>query len=140
MAATLKPCVACCGRPGRLDKLLYVALPGPEARAAILQALTKRTPLAPDVDLHTLGCSPHMQGFSGADLAALVREAAVTSLKVSHAQCSVESLILVHTATANVSSFRHEVVPIRKSKQCSDEAIEACAFAGGSKAGGGMHC
>ena len=79
-----------------------MALPGPEARASILQALTKRTPLAPDVDLHTLGCSPHMQGFSGADLAALVREAAVTSLKVSHAQYSVDSLVLPHTATATV--------------------------------------
>ena len=90
MRSSLQPFLACCGRPGRLDKLLYVALPGPEARAAILQASTKRTPLAPDVDLHTLGCSPRMQGFSGADLAALVREAAVTSLKVSHAQCGVD--------------------------------------------------
>ena len=90
MQSFLQLCVACCGRPGRLDKLLYVALPGPQARTAILQALTKRTPLSPNVDLHTLGCSPHMQGFSGADLAALVREAAVTSLKVSHAQCTLE--------------------------------------------------
>ena len=79
-----------------------MALPGPEARASILQALTKCTPLAPDVDLHTLGCSPHMQGFSGADLAALVREAAVTSLKVNHAYNNVGSLILMHTATGTV--------------------------------------
>ena len=78
-----------------------MALPGPEARASILQALTKRTPLAPDVDLHTLGCSSPMQGFSGADLAALVREAAVISLKVNHAQCGLEPPILMYTATAN---------------------------------------
>lgn len=71
-------------RPGRLDKLLYVALPGPEARVAILQAQAMRTPLAPDVDLQSIGQSPRVQGFSGADLAALVREAAVLSLKACH--------------------------------------------------------
>ena len=71
-------------RPGRLDKLLYVALPGPEARVAILQAQAMRTPLAPDVDLQSIGQSPRVEGFSGADLAALVREAAVLSLKVCH--------------------------------------------------------
>jgi ribosome biogenesis ATPase len=64
-----------------LDKLLYVALPGPEARAAILQAQTQRTPLFVDVDLGAIGRSPRVQGFSGADLAALVREAAVLSLR-----------------------------------------------------------
>ena len=69
-------------RPGRLDKLLYVPLPGPEARVAILRTQTTRTPLAPDVDLQKIGQSPDVQGFSGADLAALAREAAVLSLKV----------------------------------------------------------
>ncbi|CAL5227006.1 g9897 [Coccomyxa viridis] len=68
-------------RPGRLDKLLYVPLPGPEGRVAILRTQTMRTPLAPDVDLQSIGQSPRVQGFSGADLAALAREAAVLSLK-----------------------------------------------------------
>ena len=58
-----------------------MALPGPEARVAILQAQTQRTPLSVDVDLGAIGRSPRVQGFSGADLAALVREAAVLSLK-----------------------------------------------------------
>lgn len=76
-------CRCCCiRRPGRLDKLLYVPLPGPEGRVAILRTQTMRTPLAPDVDLQSIGQSPRVQGFSGADLAALAREAAVLSLKV----------------------------------------------------------
>ena len=33
-------------RPGRLDKLLYVPLPPPDGRAAILKTLTRKTPLA----------------------------------------------------------------------------------------------
>ena len=69
-------------RPGRLDKILYVPLPPPEGRGAILQALTRKTPLAVDVDVAAVGASPHCHGFSGADLAALVREACICALKV----------------------------------------------------------
>lgn len=39
--------------------------------------------MAPDVNLSSIGLSPRINGYSGADLAALVREAAITSLKVS---------------------------------------------------------
>ena len=70
-------------RPGRLDKILYVPLPPPEGRGAILQALTRKTPLAVDVDVGAVGASPQCHGFSGADLAALVREACICALKVS---------------------------------------------------------
>ncbi|GFH28683.1 uncharacterized protein HaLaN_27218, partial [Haematococcus lacustris] len=68
-------------RPGRLDKVLYVPLPPPDGRASILVALTRRTPLAPDVDVRKVGLSKQCDGFSGADLAALVREASVLALK-----------------------------------------------------------
>ena len=89
-------------RPGRLDKLLYVSLPGPEARVAILRTQTMRTPLAPDVDLQSIGQSPRVQGFSGADLAALAREAAVLSLKVlsteTHTPKTTAILVVVNPA------------------------------------------
>jgi len=68
-------------RPGRLDKLLYVPLPPAEARADILRAASRKTPLAPDVSLDEIGRDPRCNGFSGADLAALVREAAVGALR-----------------------------------------------------------
>jgi ribosome biogenesis ATPase len=58
-----------------------VPLPPPEGRASILCALTRRTPLAPGVDVGAVGLSERCSGFSGADLAALVREAAVLALK-----------------------------------------------------------
>ena len=74
-------------RPGRLDKILYVPLPPPEGRGAILQALTRKTPLAVDVDVAAVGASPHCHGFSGADLAALVREACICALKVCLLLC-----------------------------------------------------
>ncbi|GAB4818827.1 hypothetical protein N2152v2_005873 [Parachlorella kessleri] len=70
-------------RPGRLDKMLYVPLPPPDGRVSILQALSRKTPLAGDVDMSVIGMSARLTGFSGADLAALVREACVCSLKES---------------------------------------------------------
>lgn len=70
-------------RPGRLDKLLYVDLPSASERAEILRTMTKKTPLSPDADeaLESFATSDKCDGFSGADLAALVREAATLALR-----------------------------------------------------------
>ncbi|KAJ2878818.1 Ribosome biogenesis ATPase rix7, partial [Coemansia asiatica] len=68
-------------RPGRLDKLLYVELPTVAERADILRTLTKKTPLASDVDLAAVAADTRCQGFSGADLAGLIREASVAALR-----------------------------------------------------------
>ncbi|KAJ2779022.1 Ribosome biogenesis ATPase rix7 [Coemansia javaensis] len=68
-------------RPGRLDRLLYVELPTPPERAEILRTLTKRTPLAADVDLAAVAADSRCDGLSGADLAGLVREASVAALR-----------------------------------------------------------
>jgi ribosome biogenesis ATPase len=68
-------------RPGRLDKLLYVPLPSPEERVKILKTCARKTPLAPDVNLEKIALSERCNGFSGADLASLVREAATEALR-----------------------------------------------------------
>jgi ribosome biogenesis ATPase len=60
-------------RPGRLDKLLYVPLPDPQGRGSILRTLVRKVPLAADVDVTNIGESAQCDGFSGADLASLVR-------------------------------------------------------------------
>ncbi|CAG8609439.1 5962_t:CDS:2, partial [Ambispora gerdemannii] len=70
-------------RPGRLDKLLYVELPTPAERHEILKTLTKKTPLSLDVDLKNIAEDSRCEGFSGADLASLIREAAVSALRES---------------------------------------------------------
>lgn len=66
---------------GRLDKLLYVSLPTPEDRLSILRALSKKVNLAPDVNLESIANDPHANGFSGADCAALLREAGLAVLR-----------------------------------------------------------
>jgi ribosome biogenesis ATPase len=68
-------------RPGRLDKLLYVELPTPGERFDILTKLSSKTPLGPDVDLREVANDARCEGFSGADLASLIRESAVASLR-----------------------------------------------------------
>lgn len=74
-------------RPGRLDKLLYVDLPTKEERGEILKTITAKMPLqrngarGDEAMLSRLAEDARMQGFSGADLANLAREAAVGALK-----------------------------------------------------------
>ncbi|KAI5840274.1 P-loop containing nucleoside triphosphate hydrolase protein [Morchella snyderi] len=69
-------------RPGRLDKPLFVDLPTPAERVDILKTITKKCPLE-GVELKALGEDARCENFSGADLAALVREASVSALRKS---------------------------------------------------------
>ena len=64
-----------------MDKLLYVPLPSPSDRYSILRALSTKIKLGPDVDLRAIAHDPHANGFSGADCAALLREAGLAVLR-----------------------------------------------------------
>ena len=68
-------------RPGRLDKLLYVPLPDHYDRCSILETITKNLKLDQDIELGKINGDKRMEGFSGADIAALVREAQLHALK-----------------------------------------------------------
>ncbi|KAK9844745.1 hypothetical protein WJX74_006256 [Apatococcus lobatus] len=80
VAATNRPhsIDAALRRPGRFDRELAVSTPGPEERASILQMHTAFAPLSPQVNLQRIAAA--CQGFSGADLAALAREAAMAAI------------------------------------------------------------
>ena len=66
-------------RPGRFDREIEFRVPDEAARKEILQIHTRRVPLAEDVDLDALAKVTH--GYVGADLAALVKEAAMKALR-----------------------------------------------------------
>ena len=66
-------------RPGRFDREVIVPLPGRAERAAILAAHARGKNLGPDADLDQVAAAT--PGFSGADLAGLVNEAAVTAVR-----------------------------------------------------------
>ena len=66
-------------RPGRFDRRIVVNRPDVKGRAGIFGVHTKKIPLADDVDVHVLARGT--SGFSGADLANLVNEAALNAAR-----------------------------------------------------------
>ncbi len=81
MAATNRPDVLdpALLRPGRFDRQVTIGLPDKQGREAILKIHTRGIPLAAEVDLVSLAGGT--TGFSGADLANLVNEAALTAAR-----------------------------------------------------------
>ncbi len=81
MAATNRPEVLdpALLRPGRFDRQIQVGLPTEDGRRQILKIHTRNVKLAPDVDLDRL--AQITAGFSGADLANIVNEAALLAVR-----------------------------------------------------------
>lgn len=74
-------------RPGRFDKQILIPSPDMEARKQILGIHTKSMPLAKDVDLDSI--AKGTDGYSGADLEAIAREAAMNALRKDMASNTV---------------------------------------------------
>lgn len=66
-------------RPGRFDRLIYVPEPDEKSRTQIFKIYTKNVPLAKDVSLSQLIAVT--KNYSGADIEALCREAAIHALR-----------------------------------------------------------
>ncbi len=86
-------------RPGRFDRQVTMDLPDIEEREAILKIHAAKVPMEKDVDLRNIG--ERTPGFSGADLANLINEAAIFAAredqkKVSqrHVEESIEKVLL----------------------------------------------
>ena len=75
-------------RPGRFDREIEIGIPDREARREILEIHTRGVPLAEDVDMDKLADMTH--GYVGADLAALVKEAAMRALRRVVPEINVE--------------------------------------------------
>ena len=73
-------------RPGRFDRTVEIPLPNQKERAAILAIHSKSKKLGPHVDLDAV--SRGTPGFSGADLANLVNEAAINAVRARRAVIS----------------------------------------------------
>jgi len=102
-------------RPGRLERLVYVPPPDAAARADILRAAGANTPLAADVDLDALAAE--LEGYSAADCAAVLREAALTAMR--------ESLEATQVTAAHLTAARAAVPPSLDPAQLT--ALEAYA-------------
>lgn len=77
-------------RPGRFDRQVYVNYPDIKGREAILKVHSKNKPLAPDVDLRQVAAAT--VGFTGADIANLVNEAALMAVKADRKAITAKDL------------------------------------------------
>ena len=66
-------------RPGRFDRIVYVGVPDKEGREAILKIHTKNMPIDKSVDIKKL--VEELEGYTGADIESLTREAAMLALR-----------------------------------------------------------
>ncbi|MFP3307536.1 MAG: AAA family ATPase, partial [Thermocladium sp.] len=66
-------------RPGRFDRIIYIPPPDKEARLAILKVHTRKIKMSNDVDLAKI--AEKTEYYTGADIAALVKEAAMLALR-----------------------------------------------------------
>lgn len=127
MAATNRPDIVdpAVLRPGRLDKILYVGLPAEDDRADILRALTKnrtQPPLGDDVDLRAI--ARLTEGYTGADLAGLVRQASLQTLKDSIALCNVDDKSSTALESPLKVEFAHFLTAIHSIKPSVNEDDE----------------
>jgi transitional endoplasmic reticulum ATPase len=88
-------------RPGRLERLVFVEPPDAEARREILRTAGKAVPLNADVDLDTVAAE--LDGYSAADCAALLREAALAAMR--------RSIDAANVTAADVAVARQTVRP-----------------------------
>ncbi len=77
-------------RPGRFDRQIGVDAPDLVGRHKILQVHSRGKPMAPDIDLK--GVARRTPGFTGADLANVLNEAALLTARKNHKQITDDSL------------------------------------------------
>ena len=120
IAATNRPDIldAALLRPGRFDRRIILELPDTKGREAILQVHLKGKPLGSAVDVQTLARQTH--GFSGADLANLVNEAAITAAR--EGSLEIQFLHLAESIDRVIGG------PARKSREVSEREREIVAY------------
>lgn len=105
-------------RPGRFDRQIPVAAPDLAGRRQILAVHSKGKPLAPDADLD--GLAKRTVGFSGADLANVINEAALLTARLNQQQITGASL--------EESVDRVIGGPARKSRIISEQEKKVAAY------------
>ena len=117
MAATNRPDVLdpALLRPGRFDRQVVIGLPDKAGREAVLNIHSRGLPLASDVDKGSLARGT--TGFSGADLANLVNEAALTAARRNRKEITaadfeeaLDKILLGTTRTGLMNPKEREVV------------------------------
>ncbi len=105
-------------RPGRFDRQVQVPNPDIKGREKILAVHARKTPLGPDVDLRIIARGT--PGFSGADLANLVNEAALLAARVGKRFLTMDEF--------EIAKDKVMMGPERRSMVLTDEQKEHTAY------------
>ena len=117
-------------RPGRFDRQIFVPAPDVKGREDILKVHVKKIVISPDVDLKTI--AKGTPGFTGADLANLVNEAALFAARLN------KKIVSMH----ELEEAKDKVMmgPQRKSMMMSEEDKKKTAYHEGGHALVSLHC
>ena len=103
-------------RPGRFDREIVIGIPDVQGRREMLEIHTRGMPLSGDINLQLLAEITH--GFTGADVAALCREAAMAALRrvlprvdFNPSSFPYEQLLQLHISMDDFSSALRDVEP-----------------------------
>lgn len=126
IAATNRPDVldSALLRPGRFDRQVAVEAPDLEGREAILKVHAKGKPFVPDVDLHMVAV--RTPGFTGADLANVLNEAALL--------CARSGAQYIDNRAIDEAIDRVQAGPRRKSKGMALDELRNTAYHEGGHA------
>ena len=105
-------------RPGRFDRHVNVTLPERKDRVEILKVHFKNKPVADDVNIDALAAKT--AGSSGADLANIANEAAITAARSNHSE--------ITNADITEAFERVSIGPERKSKVMNDQERRITAY------------
>ncbi|MBQ8179414.1 MAG: CDC48 family AAA ATPase [Candidatus Methanomethylophilaceae archaeon] len=103
-------------RPGRFDREIEIGVPGRRARADILEVHLRDMPLTDDVSIDVL--AGMTQGFVGADLAALCREAAMRCLRSRMMELDMDRPVpsrVLESMRVSMSDFEHALGDVEPS-------------------------
>jgi transitional endoplasmic reticulum ATPase len=103
-------------RPGRFDREIEIGVPNAEGRIEILQIHTRGMPLAADIDMRQL--ASELYGYTGADIKALCREAAMKALRrylpeidIEGDKVSSDTLEMMEIRTKDFKEGMKEIIP-----------------------------
>jgi transitional endoplasmic reticulum ATPase len=112
-------------RPGRFDRQILVPTPDEEARLEVLKVHTRAMPLTKDVDIKRL--AKEAVGFSGADLEALTREAAMNAMRkdmkskeVSKKDFEEAMQEITPSVTEEMNKFYESILQKRKTQRIEE--------------------
>jgi len=113
IAATNRPDIIDPGlmRPGRFDRHIKVDTPNEESRLAIFKVHADKMPLADDVDLGKL--AKHTEGYVGADIEAVCREAAMLTLREN-----------MDAKEIHMKAFNKAMDKVKPNKEDTDEMVQ----------------